>query len=95
VKQRDTRCLWQGLRSITDYRGRSPSTVSADASLADDLNSFYAWFEASKNTASGTVAEVISIARDEHTLSVTKHGMRKALMRVNTRKDAGPDSISG
>jgi len=47
-----------------DYRGRSPSTVSADASLADDLNSFYARFE-------GTVAEMSSIARDEHTCSVT------------------------
>jgi len=29
--------------------------------------------EASNNTVSGTVAEVISIARDEHTLSMTKH----------------------
>jgi len=64
-------------------------------SLADNLNSFFAWFEASNNTASGTVAEVSSIARDEHTLSVTEHDVRKALMRVNTRNDAGPDCISG
>jgi len=69
--------------------------VSADASLADDLNSFYARFKASKNTASGTIAEVSSVARDEHTLSVTKHNVRRAMMRVNTRKAAGPDGISG
>jgi len=94
VEQHVTRRLWQGLRTITDYRGRN-HTVSADASLADDLNSFYARFEASNNTASGTVAEVSSIARDEHTLSVTEHDVRRALMRVNTRKPAGPDAISG
>ena len=47
------------------------------------------------NTASGTVAEVGSIARDKHTLSVTEHDMRRALMRVNTRKAAGPDGKSG
>jgi len=71
MEQRYTRRLWQGLRTITDYRGRTPSTVSADASHTDNLNSFYAWFEASYNTISGTVAEVNSIARegsdeDEH-----------------------------
>jgi len=69
--------------------------VSTDASLADDLNSFFAWFEVRNNTASGTVAEVSSIARDEHILSVTEHDVRRALMRVNTRKAAGPDGISG
>jgi len=38
---------------------------------------------------------VSSIARDEHTLSVTEHDMRRALMRLNTRKAAGPDGICG
>jgi len=95
IEQRDTIRLWQGLPTIIDYQGRSPSTVSADASLADDLNSCYAQFEARNNTSSGTVPEVSSIARDEHTLSVTEHNMRRALMRVNTRKAAGPDGISG
>jgi len=69
--------------------------VSVDASLADDLNSFYARFKASNNTASGTIAEVSSIARDEHTPPVTEHGLSRAMMRVNTRKAAGPDGISG
>jgi len=91
MEQCNTRRLWQGLRIITYYRSRTPSTVSANASL----NLFYAWFEASNNTASGTVAEVSSIAKDKHTLSVTEHDVRMALMRVNTRKAAGPDGISG
>jgi len=38
---------------------------------------------------------VSSIAREEHTLSVTKHDVRRALMRVNTRKAAGPGGIFG
>jgi len=41
------------------------------------------------------VAKVSSIARDEHTLSVTEHNVRRALMSVNTRKAAGSDGISG
>jgi len=65
--------------------------VSANAFLADDLNSFYAWFAASNNTVSGTVAEV----RDKHTFPVTEHDVRRALMRVNNRKVPGPHSISG
>lgn len=48
-----------------DTRRLSPSTESADALLADDLNPFYAWFKASNNAASGTMVEVRSIARDE------------------------------
>jgi len=95
MKQPNTRSLWQRLQTITDYRGRIPSTVSANESLVDDLNSFDARFEVSNNTVSGTVAEVSSIARDEHTLSVTKHDMRRALMTMNTRKAVGPDGISG
>ncbi|XP_056290461.1 uncharacterized protein LOC130206479 [Pseudoliparis swirei] len=102
MEQRDTRRLWQGLRTITNYQSRPRAMVSADASLADDLNSFYARFEASNNSASSpannntvSVAEVSSTAGDEHTLSVTEHSVRRALLRVNTRKAAGPDGISG
>jgi len=69
--------------------------VSTDASLVDDLNTFYSWFKASNNTVSGAIAEVSSIDRDDHTLYVTEHDMRRALMNVNTRKSAGPDGISG
>jgi len=95
MEQCNIRCLWQGLQNITDYRGRTPSTVSSNPSLVDNLNSFYVWFKASNNTASGAVAEVSSIARDEHTLFVTEHDVRRTLMRVNTRKAVSPDSISG
>ncbi|KAK3507471.1 hypothetical protein QTP70_025843, partial [Hemibagrus guttatus] len=41
----DTRRMWQGTQSITNYRPASPACDS-DASLPDVLNSFYARFEA-------------------------------------------------
>lgn len=45
MEQYDPRRLCQG-QTIMDYRGRSLSNVSADASRVDDsMNSFYAWFE--------------------------------------------------
>jgi len=72
-------------RSITENRGRTASTVSADASPADNLNSSYARFKASNNIISGTIDEVSSIARDEHTPSVTEHNVRRALMRENSK----------
>jgi len=95
MEQRDTRRQWQGLWTIMDYQGRTPSTVSTDPSLVDNLNSLFARLEVSNYTASGTVAELSSIARDECTLSVTEHNVRRALMRVNTRKTVGPDGIFG
>ncbi|KAK3548823.1 hypothetical protein QTP70_020713 [Hemibagrus guttatus] len=41
----DTRCMWQGIQSITNYRP-APPACDSDASLPDVLNSFYAQFEA-------------------------------------------------
>jgi len=76
MEKSDIRHLWQGLRTIKDYRGRTPSTESADTSRANNLNSFDVRFEASNNTPSGP--EVSSIARDEHTLSVTEHDVKRA-----------------
>ena len=88
------------MAGTTNYN--PPSTVCANASLADDLNSFYARFVASNNTASSpannnivSAAGMSFTAGDEHTLSVTKHNLRRALMCVKTRKAAGADGISG
>ncbi|KAL1277323.1 hypothetical protein QQF64_023996 [Cirrhinus molitorella] len=52
-QQSDSRSLWQGLRTITDYQRPSSRMGNVDASLADELNTFYARFEATANHASG------------------------------------------
>ena len=39
--------MWQGLRTITDYKGKTSRELPSDTSLPDELNAFYARFEAS------------------------------------------------
>jgi hypothetical protein len=38
--------IWQGLKTITDYKGKPRRKPPSDASLPDELNVFYARFEA-------------------------------------------------
>lgn len=35
------RQVWQGIQDITNYRGTDTTTINADASLAEELNSFF------------------------------------------------------
>lgn len=49
-----SRSMWQGLRTITDYKTSSSRMVNADASLADKLDTFNASFKAAANSANGT-----------------------------------------
>ena len=43
----DARRMWQGLQTITDYKGKHSQELPSDTSLPDELNHFYARFEAS------------------------------------------------
>ncbi|KAI4884158.1 hypothetical protein NFI96_005463 [Prochilodus magdalenae] len=42
----DSRRMWQGLRHITDYQQRSREVTTSHTTLPDQLNEFYARFEA-------------------------------------------------
>ncbi|KAK3566006.1 hypothetical protein QTP86_024195 [Hemibagrus guttatus] len=82
---------------------------NADASLADELNIFYALFEAASidanskaNTKANTNAKANASgcrqeenANTENTFIISEHDVRRAFGRVNTKKAAGPDGISG
>ena len=51
--------MWQGLRTVTDYKSNPISLSSADASIASELNTFNARFEAiSSQHAETAEAEV-------------------------------------
>jgi hypothetical protein len=39
--------MWQGIQTIMDYKGKPSHELPSDASLPDELNAFYARFEAS------------------------------------------------
>ena len=75
--------------------------VSADETLANELNSFYARFEASNANAGHANAGLTNADRrsssSEATLNpvFSEHDVRRELKRVNTRKASGPDKISG
>ena len=47
----DTLLVWQGLQTITDYKGKHSRELPNDTSLPDKLNPFYARFEASNTEA--------------------------------------------
>ncbi len=77
------RSMWQGINNITGFKGNKPATVNIAASLPDELNTFYARFEADAHTESAPVAA----AEEVSPLSLS------SFKRVNIRKAVGPDGI--
>ncbi|KAK1803662.1 hypothetical protein P4O66_021066, partial [Electrophorus voltai] len=59
-QQSGSRSLWQGLRTITDYRSPLSGLMSADKSLANELNTFFARFEATSSSANANGASANS-----------------------------------
>ncbi|KAK3529161.1 hypothetical protein QTP70_018114, partial [Hemibagrus guttatus] len=83
---RDTRRMWQGIQSITNYRP-APPACDRDASLPDALNNFYARFEAQN----GMTARKTIPPPEDQVLCLTTANVRNTLCRVNPWKAAGPD----
>ena len=54
----DARLMWQCLQTITDYKGKHRRELPCDTSLPDELNHFYARFEASNTGACKRVSAV-------------------------------------
>lgn len=88
----DTRRIWQGIQTLTHYKGRQ-NTDFSDASLPDRLNRFFARFEASNTTPRGRASRLIP--SDQLALSIDPEHTRRTLTRVNSRKATGPDNIPG
>ncbi len=86
---RDTRSLWQAIQTITDYK--PPPQACDDTSLPDALNHFYSWFEMQNDTP----AQKLPTPPNDQALYLSPADVRKTLSRINPRKAAGPDNISG
>ncbi len=71
--------------------------MRADPLLADELNTFYGRFECNGGSAAlPSSASGSSRQRSEnHLITVSEDEVRRALKRVNVRKTAGPDGITG
>ncbi len=93
----DSRRMWQGLRTICAFGNKSSAEVRADPLLADELNTFFGHFECNGGSAAlPSSASGSSRQRSEnHVITVSEDEVRRALKRVNVRKAAGPDRITG
>ncbi len=85
--------MWQGINNITGFKGNKPATVNIAASLPDELNTFYACFEAD-NTAHTESAHTAA-AEEVSPLSLSVVDVTRSFKRVNIRKAVGPDGIPG
>ncbi len=93
----DSRRMWQGLKTICSSGINSSAEVRADPLLAEELNTFYGRFECNSGTtlpisASGSSRQS---SDDDHVITVSEDEVRRELKRVNVRKAAGPDGITG
>ncbi len=93
----ECRHMWQGLRTICAFGNKSSAEVRTDPLLADELNTFYGRFECNGGSATLPIsASGSSRQRSEnHVITVSEDEVRRALKRVNVRKAAGPDGITG
>ncbi len=93
----DSRRMWQGLKTICSSGNNSSAEVRADPLLAEELNTFYGRFEC----YGGSVTLPISASgssrqsSDDHVITVSEDEVRRELKRVNVRKAAGPEGITG
>jgi hypothetical protein len=78
--------MWQGLQTITDYKGKHSCT-----SLPDKLNYFYARFEVSKTEACMRASAV----PDDCVITLSVADVSKTFKQVNIHKAAGPDGLPG
>ncbi len=89
----DSRRMWQGLKTICSSGNNSSAEVRADLLLAEELNTFYGRFEC--NADAPNSASASSRQSSDHVITVSEDDVRRELRRVNVRKAAGPDGITG
>ena len=86
----DSRRMWRGLQEATGYKPKSGDITDTSASLPEDLNNFFARFEA-HNLDPVTPVRMSSPVDEEVNLQLTQDNVSKQFKKVNTHKAAGPD----
>ena len=82
--------MWQGLQTITEYKGKCSRELPSDASLPDELNYFYARFEAN-NTETCMRAPAFL---EDCVITLSAADVSKTFKQVNIHKAAGPQGRS-
>ena len=83
--------MWQGLQTITDYKGKHSRELPSDTSLPDELHYFYAHFE-TNNTEMCMRALAVP---EDCVITLSAADMSKSFKQVNIHKAEGPDGIPG
>ncbi len=93
----DSRRIWQGLKTICSSGNNSSAEVRADPLLAKELNTFYGRFECNGGGATlpSSASESSRQSSDDYAITFSEDNVRRELRRVNVRKAAGPDGITG
>ena len=79
------------MKTITDYKGKPRCELPSYASLPDELNAFYARFEAS-NTEACTRAPAVLY---DCVITLSTANLSKTFIQVNIHKATGPDGLPG
>ncbi len=91
----DSRRMWQGLKTICSSGNNSSVEVRADPLLAEELNTFYGRFECNGGAILPNNASASSRQSSDQVITMSEDDVRRELRRVNVRKAAGPDGITG
>ncbi len=91
----DSRRMWQGLKTICSSGKNSSAEVRADPLLAEDINTFYGRFECNGGATLPITASGSSRQSSDHVFTLSEDEVWRELRRVNIRKAAGPDGITG
>ena len=78
--------MWQGLQTITHYKGKHSRELPSDTSLPDKVNSFYARFEAN-NTETCMRASVVL---EDSVITLSAADVSKTFKQAT-----GPDGLPG
>lgn len=89
-RENNTRRMWQGIQSFTNYRKDASKTVIRDASLLDNLNSYYARFDQHNRD----MPLKAPCDPEETALWVTHTQVLRYLRQVNPCKAVGPDHVA-
>ena len=77
------------MQTITDYKGKHSRKLPSDTSLPDELNHFYARFEASNTEACMRA----SAGPDDCGITLSVADVSKTFKQVNIHKAVGPDGL--
>ena len=86
----NSRSMWQGIKTLTGYNNSYTATNSTDHTPPDSLNHFFSRFD--RRIAADTH---LALPGKDNAIQLDQHRVRSTLRRVNARKAAGPDGVTG